>query len=122
MHEASDTAQMSPLVAAEVSLICGCWKADATAMGKAEFVGKLLGKREDELQSSLKKEVERGISCCCQVSWYDGYLNNMLTLCHIELLQSQACEDVQRVENMLCSMPFEVASRRTQHKRNMYRH
>ena len=32
----------------------------------------------------------------------------------------QASQDANRVENLLCAMPFEVASRRTQHKRNMY--
>lgn len=120
MNEAADNTQMSPLVAAEVSLICGCWKADAAALGKAALVGDLLGESVEDLRTSLKKEVERGISCCCQASWYDGYLNNTLTLCHIELLHSQASQDANRVENLLCAMPFEVASRRTQHKRNMY--
>ena len=120
MQEAACETQLSAMIAGEVALVCGCWKADALSIGKGSLIGGLLGESVDDLQKSIRQEVKRGISCCCQARWYDGYLNNTLTLCHVEMSHAERHEDIEIVEKRLQSMPFQMASRRTWYRSKMY--
>ncbi len=120
MQEAACETRLSAMIAGEVALVCGCWKADAPSIGKGSLIGGLLGESVDDLQKSIRQGVKRGISCCCQARWYDGYLNNTLTLCHVEMSHAERHEDIEMVEKRLQSMPFQLASRRTWHRSKMY--
>ncbi|CAE7812524.1 unnamed protein product [Symbiodinium sp. CCMP2592] len=120
MHKYASGTQLSPMIAAEVALVCGCWKKDAAQTGKADFIGELLNTSESDIYSSLVQEVHRGISCCCAAGWRDGYLNNTLTLCHAQLLQASSLNQVLAVEAMYREMPMQHATSRTRKRCELF--